>query len=119
MVLADESRQLRAARNQSLFREVNERIEGLNEGFGVILPMGEWVCECADEGCVERMDLTVEEYEAIRQHPNRFPVLPGHEQLEVERVVERHRSYLVVEKTDEEAEEVARKSDPRDSLSLT
>ena len=112
MELADESDQVRAAQNQSLFREVNERIEGLNEGFGVILPMGEWVCECADEGCVERMDLTVEEYEAIRQHPNRFPVLPRHEQLDVEWVVERHERYVVVSKFDKGGV-LARQHDPR------
>src|SRR3954447_15028252 len=112
MVLADESRQLRAARNQSLFREVNERIEGLNEGFGVILPLGEWVCECADETCVERMELTVAAYQAIRRHPERFPVLPGHEQLDVERVVERHDRYVVVSKLDK-AGVLAREHDPR------
>jgi hypothetical protein len=112
MELADEARQVRAAQNQSLFREVNERIEGLNEGFGMILLMGEWVCECADETCVERMELTVEDYEAIRQHPNRFPVLPGHEQLDVEWVVEHHERYVIVSKLDK-AGEVAREHDPR------
>ena len=32
---------------------------------------------------------------------------------EIERVVERHPSYLVVEKEDPEAEQVARETDPR------
>jgi hypothetical protein len=112
MHVEDESRQMSAARNQSLFREVNERIEDLNEGRGTILPLGEWVCECADEACVGRMKLTVPEYEAIRQDGNRFPVLPGHEQLDVERVVERNERYLVVEKLGKGAA-VAREHDPR------
>src|SRR3954452_10004980 len=112
MHIADESRQVRAAQNQSLFREVNERVEELNEGFGMILPMGQWVCECAEDTCIARMELTIPEYEAVRQHPMRFPVLPGHEQLDVERVVERHERYIVVSKLDK-AGALARGHDPR------
>jgi hypothetical protein len=92
------SRELRAAQNQSLFRQVNERIEDLNDSFNVLLPVGDWVCECADESCFQRMAMTVAEYEAVRAHPARFPVLPGHELLDVEAVVERHEGYVVVEK---------------------
>ena len=58
------------------------------------------------------MFLTRDEYEAIRQHPARFPVKPGHEDSEVERTVERYESYLVVEKL-ENGREVAEKLDPR------
>jgi hypothetical protein len=112
MQTADESRQVRAARNQSLFREINERIQSLNETFGRLLPMGEWVCECADDACTEHMELTLEEYERIRRDANHFPVLPGHELPDVERVVERHERYLVVEKIGQAAA-VARELDPR------
>jgi|SRR3954469_816790 len=112
MHIADESRQVRAAQNQSLFREVNERVEELNEAFGVILPMGQWVCECAEDTCIAQMELTIPEYEAVRQHPMRFPVLPGHEQLDVERVVVRHERYIVVEKIGKAAT-VAEAADPR------
>jgi hypothetical protein len=56
------------------------------------------VCECADEECFEPIELTMDEYEAIREHPARFPVLPGHELPDVEKVVETHERYLVVEK---------------------
>jgi hypothetical protein len=90
---------VQAARHQSLFRDVNERIEELNEQFSQILPTGDWVCECADERCFEPIELTMAEYEAIRAHPARFPVLPGHElTADVEVVVETHDGYLVVEK---------------------
>jgi hypothetical protein len=95
----DAQEAVRAARHQSLFRDVNERIEELNEQFSRILPMGDWVCECADEECFEPIELTMDEYEAIREHPARFPVLPGHElTTDVEVVVETHERYLVVEK---------------------
>lgn len=89
---------LRAARNQILLREVNERIKALNEAFDLLTPTGTWVCECADLSCIEQIELTLAEYEAIRAHGARFPVAPGHEVLEVERVVERHDRYYVVEK---------------------
>src|SRR5947209_2015290 len=103
---------VRAAEHQSLFREVNERIEDLNEAFATMAPMGDWICECANERCFEPISLTVSEYEAIRAHPARFPVLPGHELPDVETVVERHARYLVVEKLGP-ARETAISHDPR------
>jgi hypothetical protein len=59
--------------------------------------VGEWICECADDACHDRMEMTEPEYESIRRHSNRFPVLPGHERPGLERVVERHDRYFVVE----------------------
>lgn len=85
-----------AAQVHVLFREVNERIRGLNASFDAILPIGEWVCECADAACIERLHMTFAEYEAIRDHASRFAVVPGHE-LSGERVVERRPGYLVLE----------------------
>ena len=102
----------RAGRNQALFREINERIETLNEAFGEILPSSEWVCECADDTCVERVVMSVADYERIRAHPARFPVLPGHEVPGVECIVEWHDDYVVVEKLGE-AKEIATSLDPR------
>ena len=80
---------VRAARNQSLYREVNERIEDLNKRFDAALSAGAtWVCECADSRCSEPMELTMGEYEELRSHPNRFAVLPGHVLEKVEHVVD-------------------------------
>jgi hypothetical protein len=53
------------------------------------------------------------EYEAIRAEPTRFLVVPGHKRPEIENVVERQSGYLVVEKREEDAQEVARETDPR------
>jgi hypothetical protein len=113
-VTSEESTAVRAARHQSLFREVNERVADLNETFSPLDPMGEWICECADERCFEPMSLTLAEYEAIREHAARFPVLPGHERPEVETVVEANDRYLVVEKIGA-ARAVAVEHDPRRS----
>jgi hypothetical protein len=96
-----EDRQVRAAKNQSLFREINERLQALNEGFGAIVPdPGEWVCECANETCIELVPLTLTEYEAVRAKPNRFVVKAddAHLWADVERIVERTDRYWIVEK---------------------
>lgn len=92
------SEEERAARNEATFREINERIKELNEVFDAFAPMCEWVCECADPTCAELISLNLREFEAVRQHPARFSLVPGHERLEIERVVERTDRYVVVEK---------------------
>jgi hypothetical protein len=104
---------VRAARNQSLYREVNERIEDLNKRFDAALSAGAtWVCECADTECSEPMELTLGEYEELRSQPNRFAVLPGHVLETVEHVVATHDGYVVVEKVGPAAT-VAAELDPR------
>jgi hypothetical protein len=97
---AQAERQRRARENQSLFRAVNDRIKELNEVFDAFTPYGEWTCECDRLLCIERIRLTVGEYERLRQNPNRFAVAPDDEHVnrEVERVVDRTDRYWVVEK---------------------
>jgi hypothetical protein len=48
--------------------------------------------------------LTLDEYAAVRARPRVFAVVPGHERLDVERVVEEGRGYFVVEKLGEAGE---------------
>jgi hypothetical protein len=96
--MAEDERAVEAARTQSLFRTVNERVEALNEAFTPLIEDGEWVCECADLACVETIVMPLDEYEEIRSHPNRFFVSPGHVDLAIERVVEARSGYEIVEK---------------------
>lgn len=104
---------VRAARNQGLYREVNERIEELNRRFDAALDAGAaWVCECADTDCSQPMELTLGEYEELRSYPDRFAVLSGHVLEGVERVVNAHDDYVVVEKVGAAAQ-VAAELDPR------
>jgi hypothetical protein len=104
----------RGARTQSLFRDVNERVEELNHAFGEVIPLGDWICECANSECADRIMLTHEEYEAIRADPRRFAVTASAEHIfeEIEDVVARHERYWVVEKRGL-AGELATKVDPR------
>lgn len=96
--------------NEGIFREVNERIAELGEQFE--LAESEFVCECADPTCSERVRLSTAAYEAVRADPVRFFVVPGHERIGIDRVVEAHDHYLVVEKVGE-AGAIAEATDPR------
>jgi hypothetical protein len=106
----------RRARNEALFREVNERIVELETGLAGYDPEDSllvgFVCECPDEECSETLEVTRGQYEAVREYPRRFLVLPGHEDGDIAQVVERHAQFLVVEKVGE-AGEVAVDQDPR------
>jgi hypothetical protein len=88
----------RAARNEAVFRRVNERLEEVNAAFESMVDGAEFVCECADIGCVERIELSIEQYEAVRDVPTHFIVKPGHELADEERIVDSHGEYLIVEK---------------------
>jgi hypothetical protein len=106
-------REQRAARNESLFRDVNERLRKLNEAFTTPSERIDLICECADTTCTERVSMAPDEYEAVRADPRRFLVVPGHDvggALEV--VVERHGGYHVVEKLGASGQ-TAEQADPR------
>lgn len=102
----------RAGQNQSLFREINDRVETLSEGFSDILPTAEWICECAKLTCTERITMTLEEYTGVRASSTHFAVAPGHVYPDVERVAARLEKYWVVEKLGEAAD-TAEQLDPR------
>ena len=89
-------RKLRAARTEGLFRLVNDHIAAAAEGL--IVDEAEFVCECADATCVEKVEAPIEEYEEVRTDPKLFLVKPGHVDVEVEHVVSDEGDYEVVEK---------------------
>jgi hypothetical protein len=89
---------LRAARNQSLFRTVNQRIDEINEAFRLVLEDADYVCECASDHCMERIPLTVDEYNDVRRIPTHFLVKPGHVYPEFERIIQENGTHVVVEK---------------------
>lgn len=102
----------RAARNEALFREVNEEVQTLADRHGDPArdELGV-ICECSNDACRERLQLSVEAYEAVRSDPRRFIVAPGHEG-EFEHVVARRPGYTIVEK-DGTAGRIAEQTDPR------
>jgi len=102
----------RRATNEVLFRSVNEAIEQQALRFGGLDDEYEFVCECSSVDCVERMTLTLRQYEEIRSEGTRFVVVPGHADPQVEQVVERTQRHDIVEK-DGAAGIVADQGDPR------
>jgi hypothetical protein len=103
----------RAGENEVLYREVNERVRELNERFGLDHDLVDFVCECARLDCSERIRLTVPEYERLRDSPIRFAIVLGHDQPEIESVVEENERFAVVEKHAGGPAELAAEEDPR------
>jgi hypothetical protein len=107
----------RQARNEALVREVNERMEALDReaagsgAVGSVQTFG-FHCECGrNSGCPEMIWMTLDEYEVVRQQDDRFALAVGHETGDLERVVETHERFVIVDKVDAAEPFVA--DDPR------
>ena len=75
---SDKQAAIRVARNQALFRSVNEQIEIADKTFSVILnERVDFVCECADHTC-NRITVTLAQYEALGRFPTHVIVKAGH-----------------------------------------
>lgn len=99
-----EERLERQARNEGLMRTVNDQRAAIDEqaDWADSEQQFEFQCECGrDNGCEDRVLMTLGEYERVRSQRDRFAVVPGHENGEIERVVARGDSYLIVDKRDE------------------
>ena len=94
------SLEARLARNEVMFRAINERIRELASRFSYLAEEElAFICECADETCVERVSLKPSQYDDVRAIPARFIVAPGHEATPlVERVVYRSGAFVIVRK---------------------
>jgi hypothetical protein len=108
-----DGRDERFVRNETLFRQVNERLREISEGFSLATESADFVCECGSGSCAEPIRMTLAEYEAIRAEPELFFVVPGHEIGDVESIVDNRDGYDVVRKDPGGPAEVARETDPR------
>jgi hypothetical protein len=97
----------RAARNEELFRSINERIEKGAEHHDVRGPIP-FHCECDRTSCLATIDLPLTVYERLLGERYQFVVIPGHEDTAIERVLESEPSYLVVEKIGEARAQIDR-----------
>ncbi|MGH7195803.1 MAG: hypothetical protein ACREGA_03430 [Candidatus Saccharimonadales bacterium] len=99
------------AENEAVFREYNEGVQkGLDELKKVAAEEDQqylaqeinsplhFYCECADENCRERIQLTPKEYKEVHANRSRFIVVAGHNVAALEKVVGRELEYWVVEK---------------------
>jgi hypothetical protein len=104
-------RAARVARNEVLFRAVNERVVDVHRDTGDDELIA-FVCECGTGDCTESIHLTLDEYETVRSVPTHFALAPGHETQNVETVVARSDRFVVVEKHLSESG-AALRTDPR------
>ena len=103
-----QGRQERIALNENAYRELNESIHSGSTPQRRF----ELLCECGSPDCTRPLTATLEEYEAVRADPRRFMVLPGHQILDAEGVVEEHEGFNVVEKPEDVAH-IVEAGDPR------
>jgi hypothetical protein len=103
----------RIGENEVLFRDVNERLRELGEGFSMITEEAEFVCECGNSACADQVRMSLSTYEEIRSDPKHFFVIKGHEEPEVEKVLSEREGYLVVEKLPGGPAGAAIRDDPR------
>ena len=104
----------RLAENEAIFRRINEQVKlGYDETnrlaredrqpefqvtvFDDNTPL-QFYCECADENCAKRVELTFHEYHEIHENRRRFVIVPGHEVISVEKVIAEKPNYTIVEK---------------------
>jgi hypothetical protein len=84
--------------NEELFRTANNRLRKQVEDAvprGQLIP---FLCECVDDLCMKRMEMTMAEYESVRAGEDTFAVAPGHAAPAGESVVQEEAAYHVVRK---------------------
>jgi hypothetical protein len=106
---------IRIGQTESIFRNVNERIAETAERFDS--DSADFVCECDERSCTNRVGAPLHTYERVRANATRFLLAPGHENERVERIVERHTRYSVVEKIEANAAATVRRLNPRAATS--
>lgn len=92
------------AKNQAVFREVNERIRELSERLRSDAPtdLVSFVCECSASDCHATVELTLVEYKRVRSEPGQFVAAVDHGHPDSEREVLRTSRYVVFAKVEED-----------------
>ena len=108
-----DARQERLARNEALFRDVNERVRAIAAIHGDDDHVYEFYCECSNADCTFQLRSTLAQYEAVRANPVHFMIAPEHALPEIESVIDRQDGLWIVEKQGEPAE-LVEKLDPRE-----
>ena len=89
----------RGRQNQRKFQYANGRFLAVLQNS--IAPDGQlipFLCECADDACHGRVEITVWRYEDIHADERRYVILPGHMRIAGEEIVEENSYYEIVKK---------------------
>jgi hypothetical protein len=103
--------EVKRARTEALFRDVNERIAESAQRFEA--DSTQFVCECADPNCTHRLEASLEEYEEVRADGATFMLAPGHAHSDIERVVADRGGFHIVEKVQKTVRATVRRLNPR------
>lgn len=104
-------RKVKIAKTEALFRDVNERIAETSERFDA--DEAEFMCECANPGCAERLEVPLEVYEDVRAEGTTFLLNPEHVAPDVEKVIRNHHGFAIVRKVDDAVARMVRQLNPR------
>ena len=105
-------RKARIAHNENAFRSLNESLGASVHSGRPESELAGFVCECGDPRCDDTVRVAVPQYDAIRADAQLFILVPGHEILDAEDVVDDGDGYVVVRKHDDVAD-IVRRGDPR------
>lgn len=87
------------AQNEAVFRDANEQlaqfaVSNVDDARGVV----PFLCECDRTDCTEVVLVTIPEYERVRADSRRSVMVRGHDNPEIEEVVEETDRFVVSEK---------------------
>jgi hypothetical protein len=86
------------AENQDMSRSANKRLQdvvGRTVAAGRIIP---FLCECADDACMGRVEISIEDYVIAHLDSHQYVIIPGHPRIDGEVIVHDHGHYEVVAK---------------------
>jgi len=84
-----EVRRRRVAYNEEVSRRANDRLREDWRRLGMAEEEeGLFLCECGDVTCKDPLRVRLLDYEAVRAQAGIYVVIPGHEDTEIEGVVE-------------------------------
>ena len=92
-------RDSRRVENQKMFRRGNESLHAaaVNAHETSRVP---FLCECANEDCLGRVEVTASQWETVANEPNQYLMIAGHRRSEGEQIVGSIGEYEIARKPD-------------------
>jgi hypothetical protein len=88
----------RLVQSQQIFRSANERMQALAVAIVPDEQLIPFLCECAADDCLGRVDMNLAEYDDIHRDRHQYAVLRDHLIVDGERVVEQRPLFDIVTK---------------------
>jgi hypothetical protein len=92
------TRNERREENQRQFQRLNQRLHDVVESQAPDATPVPFLCECADEHCMGRVEVSPDQWQAVAERPNYFLIMAGHPRTEGEEIMDTLGPYEIVEK---------------------